>query len=141
LYNWYAVKGIVTEGSTSYKNLCPSGWHIPSDAEWTTLTNRLEGEGVAGGKMKSSGTTNWDSPNTEATNESGFSALPGGFRDGGSIFDGSFYSIRDIAFFWSANEINYFVAWYRVLYKHIGNVERTSYYNKSLGASVRCLRD
>jgi len=136
LYNWYAVKGIVTEGSTSYKNLCPSGWHIPSDAEWTTLTNYLGGESVAGGKMKSSGTTNWNSLNTGATNESGFSALPGGFRSS----DGSFYYIRNFAFFWSASENYSNSAWIRNLYFYNGNVDRNNY-NKSVGASVRCLRD
>ena len=137
LYNWYAVKGIVTEGSTSYKNLCPTGWHIPSNAEWTTLTNYLGGESVAGGKMKSSGTTNWNSPNTGATNESGFSAPPGGFRNS----DGSFNFIRLNAFFWSANEYDNSNAWYHYLYFNIGNVGRNSNYNKSFGASVRCLRD
>jgi uncharacterized protein (TIGR02145 family) len=136
LYNWYAVKGIVTEGSMSFKNLCPTGWHIPSDAEWTTLTNRLEGESVAGGKMKSSGTTNWNSPNTGATNESGFSALPGGFRKS----DGSFYYIRLNAFFWSATEYDNYYAWYRELSFNNGNVYRVNYF-KQYGFSVRCLKD
>ncbi|MFN6072835.1 MAG: fibrobacter succinogenes major paralogous domain-containing protein, partial [Bacteroidota bacterium] len=81
LYNWYAAKGIYTTGniaSTDTLNICPSGWHVPTDAEWTTLTTELGGESVAGGKMKSIGTAYWNSPNTGATNESGFSALPGG---------------------------------------------------------------
>jgi uncharacterized protein (TIGR02145 family) len=142
LYNWYAVKGIVTEGNTSYKNLCPLGWHIPSDAEWTTLTNYLGGESVAGGKMKSSGTAYWTSPNTAATNESGFSALPSGYR----FYDGSFYDIRSNAFFWSATENDdKYNAWHRTLGKFYGNVFRGDYMNilsnKSVGFSVRCLRD
>jgi uncharacterized protein (TIGR02145 family) len=140
LYNWYAAKGIYTTGnipSTDTLNICPSGWHVPTDAEWTTLTTDLGGVSVAGGKMKSVGTAYWNSPNTDATNSSGFSALPGGFRSN----NGSFYDIRSVAFFWSATEnasIGY--AWYRHLYFIIGDVNK--YRNdKSVGASVRCLRD
>jgi uncharacterized protein (TIGR02145 family) len=137
LYNWYAVKGIVTEGSTSYKNLCPSGWHIPSDAEWTNLTNYLGGEAVAGGKMKTAGTTFW-SLNTAATNESDFSALPGGYR----FSDGSFRDISRNAFFWSATEYDPINAWLRYLSYDNGNVYRYVNINfKLFGASVRCLRD
>ena len=65
LYNWYAVN--------DSRKLCPAGWHVPTDAEWSTLTTNLGGDGVAGGKMKSTGTTYWDSPNTNATNSSDFS--------------------------------------------------------------------
>ncbi|MCF8317968.1 MAG: fibrobacter succinogenes major paralogous domain-containing protein, partial [Haliscomenobacter sp.] len=128
LYNWYAVK----DG----RGLCPKGWHAPSDAEWITLTTYL-GD-MAGGKMKSIDTTLWNSPNTGATNESGFSALPGGGRNLG----GSFESIRDFASFWSATEQDSGNAWYYYLYYSAGGVTRT-YFNstKSVGASVRCLRD
>jgi uncharacterized protein (TIGR02145 family) len=80
LYNWYTVKG---------DTLCPSGWHVPTDAEWTTLTTFLGSD--AGGKMKETGTTLWKSPNTGADNSSGFSARPGGYR----YSDGSFYSSRN----------------------------------------------
>jgi uncharacterized protein (TIGR02145 family) len=72
LYNWYAVN--------DPRGLAPEGWHIPSDAEWTTLTTFLGGEGVAGGKMKERGITHWIYPNTDATNSSGFTGLPGGVR-------------------------------------------------------------
>lgn len=139
LYNWYAAKGIYTTGniaSTDTLNICPSGWHVPTDAEWTTLTTELGGESVAGGKMKSVGTAYWNSLNTGATNESGFSALPGGYR----TVDGSFYDIRNLAFFWSATEYDYGLAWNRNLYYHNGSVNR-SINLKSFGASVRCLRD
>ena len=129
LYNWHAV--------VDSKGLCPSSWHVPTDGEWTTLTTYLGGESIAGGKMKSTGSTNWDSPNTGATNESGFSALPGGYRNS----DGSFYFISYFAFFWSATEFDNFLAWYRYLYFDNGNVYRYYYYSKSVGASVRCLRD
>jgi uncharacterized protein (TIGR02145 family) len=140
LYNWYAAKGIYTTGtivSTDTLNICPSGWHVPTDAEWTTLTDELGGESVAGGKMKSVRTFYWYSPNTGATNESGFSVLPGGLRNN----DGSFDNIRHIAFFWSAAENDYNYAWSRYLDNFFSNVNRRSSYDKSVGASVRCLKD
>ena len=134
LYNWYSV--------VDSKGLCPNGWHIPSDSEWTALTDFLGGLSVAGGKMKSTGTTYWNSPNTGATNESGFSVLPGGIR----FSDGSFFNIRDFAFFWSATEYNSLHAWYRSLGVSGGNVRRDSvmsdiFDGKLVGASVRCLKD
>ena len=131
LYNWYAV--------SDSRGLCPSGWHVPSDNEWTTLTNYLGGQSIAGKKIKTTGTVFWQSPNTEASNESGFSALPGGFRS----VDGSFNSIRINAFFWSATE-NDGLAWYRNLYYYNSIVNRSNStlgLVKSSGASVRCLRD
>jgi uncharacterized protein (TIGR02145 family) len=85
-------------GSTNYKKLCPADWHVPSDAELATLANFLGG-GVAGGKMKTIGTTYWNSPNTGATNESGFSALPSGFRG-----YGTFFIIGDHVIIWSDKE-------------------------------------
>jgi uncharacterized protein (TIGR02145 family) len=132
LYNWYTTLG---------DTLCPTGWGVPTDAEWTILTTYLGGESVAGGKMKSIGTAYWSSPNTGATNESGFSVLPGGFR-----YDvGSFNYIRNYAFFWSATEYDVNGAWIRYLYSSNGYVNRglsgINNYNKSVGASVRCLRD
>ena len=128
LYNWYAV--VDTLG------LCPTGWHVPSDGEWTTLTTHLGGGGVAGGKLKSTGTTLWESPNTGATNESGFTGLPGGYRN----YGGSFDNMRYYACFWSATEYGNFYAWSRYLYGYDGYVYRDGN-NKSFGASVRCLRD
>jgi uncharacterized protein (TIGR02145 family) len=139
LYNWYAAKGIYTTGdivSTDTLNICPLGWHVPTDAEWTTLTTELGGESVAAGKMKSIGTSFWNSPNQGATNESGFSGLPGGSRD----YAGSFTNIRSYAYFWSATEFNASNAWIRYLDSRYVIVDR--YGNgKSVGASVRCLRD
>jgi len=129
LYNWYTTLG---------DTLCPTGWGVPTDAEWTVLTEYLGGENIAGGKMKSIGTAYWNSPNTGATNESGFSVLPGGYRN----FDGSFFIIRDIfAFFWSATEVDNNSAWTRNLNSSSGNVTRDGSRGKSVGASVRCLRD
>ncbi len=139
LYNWYAAKGIYTTGniqSTDTLNICPSGWHVPTDAEWTTLTTELGTESAAGGKMKSIGTAYWNSPNTGATNESGFSALPGGRR----YNVGSFSSISSDAFFWSATESASTTAWVRNL-NYNGGLVYVNYSNKSFGASVRCLRN
>jgi len=79
-------------------SVCPTGWHIPTDAEWTILISYLGGENVAGGKLKERGTAHWKSPNTGATNESGFTALQGGKRDCNGIFDW----IGDYAFWWSS---------------------------------------
>ena len=131
LYNWYTTLG---------DTLCPTGWGVPTDAEWTILTTYLGGESVAGGKMKSVGTAYWNDPNTGATNESGFSVLPGGWRRS----DGSFGFIRGGAFFWSAAEYGYYDAWFRYLNNFNGSVSRNPNiygYDKSVGASVRCLRD
>ncbi len=120
LYNWYT-----TQGDT----LCPTGWHVPTNAEWTILTTYLGGESVAGGKLKSVGTAYWFSPNTGATNESGFSALPSGLRR----YDGLFHSISFSSFFWS----NLFLTY------GDRDVRRIDYYinYKSTGGSVRCLSD
>jgi uncharacterized protein (TIGR02145 family) len=151
LYNWYAVKGIATAGSTTYKNICPTGWHVPTDGEWTSLiqftvpTETVSATATgnqssnAGGKLKSQGTAYWNSPNTGATNESGFSVLPGGCR----YYVGSFFNIRNYAFFWSASENDDIYAWNRNLSIYTGVVSRSSTYTglKSVGASVRCLRD
>ena len=139
LYNWYAAKGIYTTGtilSNDTLNICPSGWHVPTDAEWTTLTDELGGESVAGGMMKSRGTSYWNSPNTGATNESGFSALPGGFR----IDTGDFNNVKLHAYFWSSSEAGSNDAWSRYLSSNDGSVNRILI-DKSVGVSVRCIRD
>ena len=143
LYNWYAVKGIFTAGviaSTDTLKICPTGWHVPTDTDWTDLTTYLGGEINTGGKMKSTGDNSvgtglWSSPNTGANNTSGFSALPGGFR----TLVGKFFYIRDYAQFWSATQ-NSDNAWGRNLNTNDGDVFRYSS-GKSWGASVRCLRD
>lgn len=91
-YTWYAV--------TDSRNLCPEGWHVPTNAEWATLFNYLGGENVAGGKLKEAGLTHWQSPNTGATNQTGFSALPSGYRN----MDGGFYYLGYSSFCWSSSE-------------------------------------
>ena len=120
LYNWYAI--------SDPKGLCPSAWHVPSDAEWTTLTTFLGGESVAGGKMKSISTTYWNLSNVAPTNESGFSTLPGGYR----VNDGSFNNINLNAFLWSATELDKNDAWHRYL-NYNDNIF-VNYFNKSFGA-------
>jgi uncharacterized protein (TIGR02145 family) len=132
LYNWYAVSP-TTNGN---KNVCPTGWHIPTDAEWTVLTDYLGGSSVAGGKMKEVGTTSWDSPNTDATNTSLFTGLPGGYRN----TDGNYENIRNDGYWWGSTEGTTVVAWYRNLGYSIGNAVRSANIKRS-GLSVRCLRD
>ena len=135
LYNWYAVAGIHdTDSNTPNKKLAPTGYHIPSDAEWTTLTDYLGGKSVAGGKMKA--TTLWNSLNQYATNSSGFTGLPGGSRSSSGTFDGIGYG----GDWWSSSEYNTSDAWYRGLSYSFGNAWRDDY-GKPNGFSVRCLRD
>jgi len=131
----YKKYGRLYDWETAQK-ACPPGWHVPSDAEWTELIDYLGGTIVAGGKMKEAGTTHWDSPNTGATNESGFSALPGGSRSP----DGWYAARGSHAAFWSATEYVGSIVWYRVLGYDYAAVFRFGS-GKSLGFSVRCVRD
>jgi len=126
--NWTRDK-IVNQG------VCPDGWHLPTDEEWTTLTDYLGGASVAGGKMKEAGTTHWNSPNT-GVNSSGFTALPGGVRNGVGGFDLQGFS----GYFWSANECYEISAWIRTMTNSSSSLYRV-YSNKSTGFSVRCLRN
>ena len=148
LYNWYAVNDL--------RKLCPAGWHVPTDAEWTIMIQTLDPmqlvnstnvstftgaqSATAGTVMKSTVTNSsigsglgWN-PGSPGTNTRGFSVLPGGYR-----YNGSFYDIRYGAFFWSATGVGN-NAWGRGLYYSYGDVDRVLNY-KSVGASVRCLRD
>jgi uncharacterized protein (TIGR02145 family) len=134
LYNWYAVSR-TTNGN---KNVCPTGWHVPTDAEWTVLTDFLGGISVAGSKMKEVGTTNWSSLNTDATNVSLFSALPGGSRAG--VNNGSYFSLGNYGYWWSSTEGSTSNAWYRILGKEFGSAGRSDS-NKNSGISIRCLKD
>jgi len=139
LYNWPAAMNGAASSTTNpsgVQGVCPTGWHLPSDAEWTELTDYLGGESVAGGKLKETGTTHWASPNTGATNETGFTALPGGDRD----TDGTFTNIGNVGLWWSAPELYASIAWYRNLTYYDSDVSR-NYNNKEVGFSVRCLRD
>ena len=137
LYNWYAVAGIHdADPNTPNKVLAPTGWHLPTDAEWTTLTNTLGGIIVAGGKLKATGTSLWDTPNTDATNSSGFSGLPGGGRS----YNGTFTYVGTYGYWWSSSQGNISSAWLRYLAWNFGDAVSFNG-NKRHGFSVRCLRD
>jgi uncharacterized protein (TIGR02145 family) len=127
LYNWYAV---------NTQKICPSGWHVPSDAEWTTLTNYLGGESVAGCKLKEAGNRHWISSNAGATNESGFAALPGGNR----IFNGVFEFEGVKGSWWTSTSYDSRTAWQRVIYCIYSDVSKNNYF-KRFGFSVRCIKD
>ncbi len=133
-YNWYAVNQ-TTNGN---KNICPTGWHVPSDNEWTILTEYLGGNKVAGGKMKEEGISSWYNPNTGATNSSLFTGLPSGFRD----FNGSFAFIGKEGGWWSSTEHDEHAdsAWGLDLY-YEGNIADRGSYRKNIGMSVRCIKD
>lgn len=111
------------------------GWHLPSDAEWTTLTTYLGGESVAGGKLKEAGTTHWNSPNTGA-DEYGFTALPGGYRN----YNGSFLTIGNYGLWWSATVYDADYAWDRGMGYYYSDVDRVADY-KEFGFSVRLVKD
>lgn len=120
------------------QGICPDGWHLPFDAEWTILSDYLGGLSVAGGKMKEAGTSHWNSPNTGATNESGFTALPGGDRFYG---DGWFISAGYYGDWWSADySMNSYFTYIRRLTYNYASVQRSSGF-KSSGLSVRCVRN
>ena len=128
LYNWTAAMVV-----------CPTGWHLPSDAEWKELTVYLGGASDAGSKLKETGTTHWNSPNKVATNETGFTALSGGYR----YYNGTFnYVGNGGGFWWCATEFSNYsdFAWYRTMFYNTSNVVSLPYY-KEIGLSVRCVRD
>jgi uncharacterized protein (TIGR02145 family) len=125
LYNWYSI---------STGKLCPIGWHVPTDEEWTTLTNYLGDN--AGGKLKEAGAANWRGPNIGATNESGFTALPGGGRQSSGQFIVIGYTSGN---WWSSTEYST-NAWFRSMSN--GSTVVSKYYDsKQDGYSVRCIRD
>jgi len=118
------------------QGICPYGWHIPTDPEWTVLTTFLGGESVAGGKIKEIELAHWASPNTGATNSSGFTALPGGNRQN----SGSYFGLNSDGDFWSLTEGSNIGAWARYLYYNFEYVNRDQYYKEG-GFSVRCVKD
>jgi uncharacterized protein (TIGR02145 family) len=138
LYNWFAVAGIHdTDPNTPNKTLAPQGWHIPNNLEWNTLINYLGGLSVAGGKMKETGTSHWFSPNTGATNISGFTALPNGLRVWN---DGGFLLIGAYGHCWSIDEYNldFSYAMFNFSDTQNSNLGETQKLN---GAAVRCVKD
>jgi uncharacterized protein (TIGR02145 family) len=138
LYNWSAAMNGArssTSKPSGVQGVCPAGWHLPSDAEWTQLTDYLS-INVAGGSLKSSGTAHWDSPNTGGNNVTGFSALPGGYRSS----DGYFVSMGEDSDFWSASKNKRHYAWFRNIHYNEADVGRNSF-PKDTGFSVRCVKD
>jgi uncharacterized protein (TIGR02145 family) len=131
LYNYYTV--------VDSRKLCPTGWHIPTDAEWIILEAYLGGSILSGGKLKA--TTLWVSPNTGADNNSGFAALPGSYRDGNNgLYGDNGYDIGNNGNWWSVTEGNATNAWDRNLNYNSSAIFRNFCYKRS-GFSVRCLRD
>ena len=128
LYNWYAVN--------DPRGLAPKGWHVPSDTEWTTLTDFLGGEKLAGGTMKEIGTMHWIGPNDGATNSTGFTALPGGGRGR----NGWFFDIGTYGHWWSSTKSNKTFAWERFLTNDYSAFNRIDY-DKGFGYSLRCIKD
>ncbi len=134
LYQWDEMMQYSTQPGT--QGICPTGWHIPTHVEWLVLTNFLGGESVAGGKLKETDTLHWNSPNTGANNQTGFTALPAGWR-----FDnGSFGYIGEIAVWWNSTEYSDSTSWDRYLVNNTGLVN-AEYSGKEDGFSVRCIKD
>jgi uncharacterized protein (TIGR02145 family) len=137
LYNWYAANDL--------RNICPCGWHVPSDAEWTVLINYLDNNSlngksaIVGGWMKSMGTQYWQSPNAGATNQSGFSGLPGGWRIGTGTNKG-FTDIGLLTIWWSTTEYSSNSAWTRQIGHNFEGLYREKPSKKN-GFSVRCVKD
>lgn len=128
LYNWYAV--------VDARKIAPAGWHIPNESEWQALIDNLGGQAASGGKLKEMGTTHWGSPNVEATNESGYTALPGGMR----IRSGLFSNLGSTCHLWSNSPGNTGGGMNLVLESNTGSsfiLEN----EKHCGFSVRCIKD
>jgi len=129
LYNWYTV---------NTGKLCPAGWHVPTLADWITLTTYLGGDAIAGGKLKETGIAHWTPPNTGATNETGFTALPGGSHDNDGIFRG----FGMFGYWWSATVHDATYSYFRNMPYNVSAVQYgTGFSSKQNGFSVRCIRD
>lgn len=149
LYNWPAAMANEAGSSANpsgVQGTCPTGWHLPSDEEWWQLTNYLTGNPKkinyyppAGGKLKENDTTHWETPNTGATNQTKFTALPGGYL----YIPGTFQNIRYFGYWWTTTEspdASNFV-WYRSMSSYYIYVNSMNAYHKSAGLSVRCIKD
>lgn len=143
-YCWY-------KNDTTYKNvygalynaysvitarLCPSGWHVSTNNDWSQLLTFLGGEDIAGGKLKETGTDHWSEPNSGATDENHFKALPGGSR----YTNGLFLTIKNMGYWWSPGETNTFNNWYRSIYNRDRSVS-SNFIDSTNGFSVRCVKD
>jgi uncharacterized protein (TIGR02145 family) len=139
LYNWYAVN--------DSRGLAPAGYHVPTDVEWKTLEmylgmDQIEADKIMwrgtdqGSKLKETGTSHWESPNSDAVNSTGFTGLPGGYRSDSGLFG----IINTNGVWWSSTEKDDQTAWDRYLGNTNANIDRGSYSKKD-GYSVRCLKD
>lgn len=136
LYNWFAVNGDIDGDGDKDKELAPLGWHIPSDAEWKTLSDCLGGMAIAGGPLKEVGIVHWTTPNAGATNSSGFTGLPGGFRNSA----GSFEILGFKGYWWSSTESTAASAYLRFLdYNTV--ILGSGADDKNHGFSVRCVKN
>jgi uncharacterized protein (TIGR02145 family) len=147
LYNWFAAKGISTGGSIIYKNICPTGWHVPTDNEWESLIRFIDPamtvqssvgteSSIAGKKLKSSSTL-WQTDPNPGTDDFGFSALPGGRRLQ-SGFD--FSEVEQRAYFWSTDLFTNGRGFTRLLFYNFSSVSKDNY-EKETGRSIRCIKD
>lgn len=132
LYNW----SVIGANDVNSKNVCPTGWHVSRDVDWTDLVNYLGGEEVAGGKLKEAGISNWETPNIDGSNSSLFTALPGGLRTS----DGDFYWLKNRGYWWTATEQNGPDARYRYVKFDSGKIDWSFDY-KRMGMSIRCVKD
>lgn len=127
LYNWYAVNDA--------RKIAPAGWHVPSDEEWSTLINHSGGLTKAGGNLKESGIVHWPNPNTGASNTTGFTALPGGYRD-----DLAAFNPLASGYWWSSTEYGISGAWSRNMSYVSASVVRADA-NRRYGYAIRCIKD
>jgi uncharacterized protein (TIGR02145 family) len=135
LYQWNEMmQYVATEGT---RGICPAGWHLPTDAEWTVLSDYLGGGDIAGGKMKETGTSHWVAPNTGASNSSGFTALPAGGWD----ISGHYGSLANNSTFLTSTQYSSTNIWGRDLWTGSAYIGRSSNYLKTFGFSVRCIKD
>jgi uncharacterized protein (TIGR02145 family) len=127
LYNWFSVNS---------GKLCPEGWHVPTDADWTILVDYLGGEDTAGGLLKETGIDHWVNPNVGATNITGFNAIPGGYRN----YTGQFFNVGTTGSWWSSSEENQGYAWYRTIRNNLTTIANNNGL-KQRGLSVRCVKN
>lgn len=129
LYNWFAV--------SDNQNIAPEGWHVATQSDWETLIDHLGSAAIAGGKMKESGNSHWNSPNSGAVNSSGLTALPSGRRE---FVDGSFINSGYNGFWWTSSAYNPDYSWYYQLNYDTENIIAANFH-KQYGFSVRCVKD